>query len=168
MVRFPVTRRLQGHTLHLRARYELSAVVRHVQGYDHWWYHDSMGSLVPYDAVLAWGPSSNPELARNFTIRQFARYYTWHIDEPITPDRTKMFSDSMANTHLIPANDELRGKLDLLEPGQVIRLKGYLVDVEGPDVPKMLRSSLTRQDQGPGACEVMLVEGLTILSQENW
>ena len=167
MITIPVTQPLQGHTLHLRARYDVTALVRHVRGYDHWWYHDSMGSLVPYDAVLAWGPSSNPEQVRNFTFRQFGRYYTWHTYEPITPDRARMFSESMANTHLIPANEELRGKLDLLDPGQVVRLEGYLVDVEGPDTPRMLRTSLTRQDQGAGACEVMLVEGVTIQSHGN-
>jgi hypothetical protein len=126
-----------------------------------------MGSLAPYDAVLAWGPSSNPAQARNLTIRQFGRYYTWHTNESITPDRARMFSESMANTHLIPANEELRGKLDLLEPGQVVRLVGYLVDVQGPNMSRTLRTSLTRQDQGTGACEVMLVEGVTILSQGN-
>jgi hypothetical protein len=168
MITTPSTRALHGYTLHIRALYELTALVRHVRGYDHWWYHDSMGNLVPYDAVLAWGPSSNPAQARKLAIRQFGRYYTWHIDEPITPDRIRMFSESMANTHLIPANDKLRGKLDLLEPGQVIRLEGYLVDVEGPDKRKMLRTSLTRTDQGGGACEVMLVEGVTILSYGHW
>src|ERR1700690_1692984 len=164
MITTPVSQPLRGHTLHLRASYDVYALVRHVQGYDHWWYHDSMRSLMPYDAVLAWGPSSNPEQTRNFTIRQFGRYYTWHTNESITPDRSRMFSESMANTHLIPANEELRGKLDLLEPGQVVRLEGYLVDVASPDLSRMLRTSLTRQDQGAGACEVMLVEGVTILS----
>jgi hypothetical protein len=167
MITTPLARPLQGYTLHLRASYRVSALIRHVQGYDHWWSRDSMGSLVPYDAVLAWGPSSNPAQIRKVTIRQFGRYYTWHTREPITPDRTRMLSESMANTHLIPATDELRGTLDLLEPGQLVRLEGYLVDVEGSDAPRMWRTSLTRQDQGSGACEVMLVEGVTILSHGN-
>ncbi len=163
----PVTQPLRGYTLHLRASYSVNALVRHVQGYDHWWHHDSMGSLVPYDAVLAWGPSSNPAQMRKVTIRQSGRYYTWHTGESITPDRARMLSESMANTHLIPATEELRGELDLLEPGQLVRLEGYLVDVEGPDKPRMWRTSLTRQDQGTGACEVMLVEGVTIQSHGN-
>ena len=168
LITIPPVQLLRGHTLRLRASYHVDALVRHVQSYDHWWHWDSMDSLAPYDAVLAWGPSSNPAQARNITIRQFGRYYTWHTNESITPERARMISESMANTHLIPANEDLRGKLDLLQPGQVVRLDGYLVDVDISNKSRMLRTSLTRKDQGPGACEVMLVEDMTILSHGSW
>jgi hypothetical protein len=49
--------------------------------------------------------------------------------------------------------------LSRLRPGQVVRLQGYLVRVEAPGGWQW-NSSMTRDDTGNGACEVMLVQSV--------
>jgi hypothetical protein len=49
--------------------------------------------------------------------------------------------------------------LKLIRPGNLIDLRGFLVLAEGPDGWNW-RSSLSRTDEGPGACELVWVDGL--------
>jgi hypothetical protein len=63
---------------------------------------------------------------------------------------------SSANMHLIPANDQVRQALDAISTGENIRLRGFLVEARAEDGWRW-RSSLTREDTGNGACEIILV-----------
>jgi hypothetical protein len=66
-----------------------------------------------------------------------------------------------ANTHVIPANSAVRSQLASLRVGQVVRLTGLLVDAVRAD-GRYIRTSLTRDDSGAGACEVMLVQRVVV------
>ncbi len=66
-----------------------------------------------------------------------------------------------ANTHLIPADGRVASALAHVRRGDVVRLEGDLVDVEGPD-GFVWKTSLTRTDTGPGACETLYVRAVTI------
>jgi hypothetical protein len=66
-----------------------------------------------------------------------------------------------ANTHLIPANQNVRRQLAALRVGQVVHLRGELVDARRDD-GAWLQTSMTRADSGAGACEVMLVESAEV------
>ena len=66
-----------------------------------------------------------------------------------------------ANTHLIPANDAVRAALKRLRIGEVVHLSGELVDGQRND-GAWIKTSLTRVDSGPGACEVLLVEEVAV------
>ena len=59
--------------------------------------------------------------------------------------------------HLIPANDTIERRIKAARVGQVVTLSGYLVDVK-TDTGWTINSSLTREDTGAGACEVIWVE----------
>ena len=61
------------------------------------------------------------------------------------------------NLHLIPANDRVRDAILRARVGQVIAFSGQLVDVRA-STGWSLNTSLTRDDNGPGACEVVYVE----------
>lgn len=63
--------------------------------------------------------------------------------------------------HLIPADAGVRAMLDRVRPGEVVRIEGFLVDASRPDGWHW-NSSLTREDTGNGACELVYVESLTI------
>jgi hypothetical protein len=45
--------------------------------------------------------------------------------------------------------------------GQVVNLRGLLVDVLGPDGG--WNTSMTREDSGPGGCEIILVGAVSTL-----
>ena len=64
--------------------------------------------------------------------------------------------------HIIPANDELAKRLHKVRVGQVVELRGSLVEVRDRE-HLVWASSLSRDDDGKGACEVFYVEQLELL-----
>ena len=64
-----------------------------------------------------------------------------------------------ANMHFIPGNDAAARALAAVRAGQNIRLRGQLVRVQGDDGFDWL-SSLSREDTGEGACELIWLEQL--------
>jgi len=93
-------------------------------------------------------------------ISQDNRWYRWRVEQfPIPRREIEIHS---ANMHLIPANQAVADTLAGIRPGQRIALTGQLVQVEGDDGFRWL-SSLTREDTGDGACELIWVEQLTRL-----
>jgi len=116
--------------------------------------------LSPVDFALGWGPMSDQTVLSQLQISQGGRWYQyrWDNQPPIAP---AVIIQHSANTHLIPADDSVRKDLLNIERGQVVRLKGMLVNVEHPDGWKW-RSSTTRDDTGPGSCELMWVTGVVV------
>lgn len=111
----------------------------------------------PLDLTLGWGAMSSNAVLRQFTIYRGHRCYYWKPKTGEPPLTTNQVITHTANIHIIPANDGLAGQLKALHPGSLVELGGMLVDVTGAD-GWMWRSSVTRTDTGPGACEVMWVE----------
>ena len=60
-----------------------------------------------------------------------------------------------SNNHLIFATRAIEKRVETVEEGKRIRLRGYLVAIEGRTM--VVPSSLRRDDTGPGACEVLFV-----------
>lgn len=110
--------------------------------------------LSPWDFALGWGRMADPDIAGQFSIRQSGRWYHWRTDRLPIPRRE--VETSSANMHLIPATDRVREALDRIDRGSTLRLRGFLVEARGEDGWRW-RSSLTREDTGNGACEVILV-----------
>ena len=100
-----------------------------------------------------------PRLVR---VRYLAgrHFYSWRPHSELPIPRDDIIAHS-ANTHVIPANDQIQKRLAHLRTGEVVRLTGTLVDANRDD-GAWLRTSLTRADSGAGACEVLLVETVDI------
>ena len=114
--------------------------------------------LVPVDVVFGWGGMSDEAVLARLDISQSGRFYFWRYQgNPPLPRRE--IEVSSANMHLIPANQAIEKRIKSLREGQVVSLKGYLVEVKG-DGGFTWRSSLTREDTGAGACELIWVEEL--------
>ena len=69
---------------------------------------------------------------------------------------------SSSNMHIIPANERVRSMLKEVRKHDVVRLKGYLVHCVGKDGWKWT-SSLSRNDSGNGACELIYTESVEII-----
>ena len=67
-----------------------------------------------------------------------------------------------ANMHLIPSNPAIEDAIDGIRQGELIRLSGQLVRVDAEDGWHWV-SSLSRDDTGNGACELIWVENLELL-----
>jgi hypothetical protein len=140
----------------LRPRAEFSATVR-VLGREEY----SLGplaDLVPTDLAVGWGPMSDTAVLADIEVSQANRFYFWRTENwPI--DRADIERHS-ANWHVIPENAAVGQVLGRLRRGSVVTLSGRLVDIEGGDGG--MRTSLSRNDTGAGACEILLVESATI------
>ena len=112
--------------------------------------------LAPVDVAFGWGKMSDEAVLARIDVSQSGRFYFWRYEgAPPIPHREIELSS--ANMHLIPATKRVEKKLKNLRPGNVVTLKGYLVDVQGEGGFRW-RSSLTREDTGNGACELIWVE----------
>ena len=120
---------------------------------------DRESDLAPVDLALGWGPMANPAVSRKITVSQRDRWYYWRVSELPIPQRE--IETHSANMHIIPATPYIENRLEALRSGAVVRLKGYLVEARGPDGWRW-RSSLSREDTGAGACEVMWVEQIDV------
>lgn len=140
------------------ARYRIKARVLSTNRY---WF-DPGASISPLDLALGWGPMSDSRVLDEMSFSQSLRYYhiRWH--EPTSIPTQEIMKNS-ANVHVIPANEWVRKSLLDLRTGHLIEMSGDLVVVSSKDGGEW-RSSLSRDDTGAGACELMYVESLKILN----
>lgn len=137
------------------ARYELQARVLSRLDYS----FDAGAALAPTDLALGWQRMSDSAVLARMRIDQGARWYTWRADEPPLP--LEEITRSSANTHLIPGNDAVAAALKQVRTGSVVRIEGLLVEASRDDGWRW-RSSLSREDSGGGACELVWVERLEV------
>jgi len=138
-------------TLTTRAHFDITARVLSRKDY-------SLGAdaaLIPLDLALGWGRMSDSEVLAKIDITQSGRFYYWHVKEFPIPRRE--IETSSANMHMIPADDDVKRQLEQVRPGQLVHLEGFLVDASRPDGWHW-NTSLTRDDTGAGACELIYVE----------
>jgi hypothetical protein len=144
-------------TLQPRASYDITARILSREDYR----FDAVADLIPEDLALGWGPMSDNQILKALEISQDYRFYFWRAVHGLPIPREVVIEHS-ANTHVIPADDFVRSQLRKLRAGQVVHLSGLLVDGVRKD-GRWLHTSMIRTDTGPGACEVMLVQGVEIL-----
>lgn len=142
-------------TLHPRAELDVAAVVAGTERYR----FDDLAPLAPLDAVLTWGELPEPRLADRVRYDQMARFYLWSTRSRDIDLR--YVETHSANFHLLPANPNVRRAVLALDEGDEARLRGLLVDVR-EEGGRTWKTSLTRNDTGAGACEVLWVEELQI------
>ena len=116
---------------------------------------DREADLAQVDLALGWGPMADPAVLAKVKISQSGRYYYWHVDEWPLPRRE--IEVNSANMHMIPASADVERALNSVKTGQHVRFSGYLVEARAPDGWRWV-SSLTREDTGAGACELVWVE----------
>jgi hypothetical protein len=139
-------------------RAEFSATVRILRRKDY--SLGALASIVPTDFAVGWGPMSDSAVLADIEISQSNRFYYWRTQHWPIPRRD--IEIHSANWHLIAENSAVGKALDRLRAGSLVELRGRLVDIEGGDGG--MRTSLTRDDTGAGACEILLAEHVRVLS----
>ncbi len=148
---------VHGHwMLTPRASYDVTARVLSREDYT----FDRLSDLIPEDLALGWGPMSDNRILRDFKIEQSARFYSWRPLSELPIPRNVVISHS-ANTHVIPADTVVGSQLARVRIGQVVHLRGLLVDGARAD-GAYFHTSLSREDSGAGACEVLLVQEVEV------
>ncbi len=145
-----------GYVIEPVARYEIRAKVLSTERYR----IGREAELSPVDFVLGWGPMSDNTVTEKLNITQGNRWYhySWSDAPPIDPS---IIIRSSAYTHLVPSDDNVRARLLNVLSGEIVNLKGHLINIKHPDGWSW-RSSLTREDSGAGSCELMLVTEVTV------
>ena len=115
--------------------------------------------LSPTDLALGWGRMREEAVLARLAISQSGRWYAyrWRDAPPLPPDEIVR---SSANMHMIPANANVARALHRVRKDERVRIDGWLVEADAPDGWRW-RSSLTREDSGGGACEVVYVCAIT-------
>lgn len=124
--------------------------------------HYSFGraaDLAPVDLALGWGRMSDQAILKDIEISQSNRFYHWRVVKFPIPRRE--IETQSANMHMIPADKQIESSLKSIKPGQIVKFSGYLVQVQADDGWHW-KSSLSREDTGAGACELVYVKRLAI------
>ncbi len=138
-----------------RAAFDVSAVVAAAESYR----FDAVSFLSPVDLVLTWGQLPDEPYEGQVTYSQAARFYFWR-----TPSNTldlRYIESHSANMHMIPATPNLRKALRAVDDGDLVRIKGLLVNASTAE-GFTWGTSMNRTDTGPGACELIWVEELQV------
>lgn len=142
-------------TLEPRAAFDAAAVVAGAERYR----MDGGAFLCPVDLVMTWGKLPEEPYKSRVRYSQMTRYYFWRTP---TADMDLAYIQShSANMHMIPAGENVRRALLAVDEGDRVRVRGLLVNVRGED-GFTWNSSTTRQDEGPGACELVWVEEIQV------
>ena len=144
-------------TLTPRAEFSITARVLASERYR----ADTTASLMPRDLALGWGAMSDSSVLEQLQISQSGRFYFWRTRSNVPPIPLPLISASSANMHLIAANASVARTIDRVRVGHIIELEGQLVDVRS-DSGWQINTSLTRDDVGAGACEIIYVERATV------
>lgn len=146
---------INGYQVTPLAKFDIQARLLSSESY-------SMGreaDLSPIDFALGWGPMSDEAVLDKIDIRQSGRFYFWHVDAfPIPRNEIETHS---ANMHMIPVDASVERALKTVRVGQVVHIMGYLVEAKAADGWRW-KSSLTRNDTGNGACELVLVKSVYV------
>lgn len=147
---------VDDYRLTRRAEFDIRARVLSREDY---WLGDE-SDLAPVDLALGWGAMSDQAVLDRITITQGSRWYftRYELPAPI-PDRAII--NNSGNMHMIPSNSWVLKKLKELRRGDVVWLKGYLVDIDA-DSGFYWRTSMRRDDTGNGSCEILYVENILI------
>lgn len=153
---------LGTYTVTPLASYEVDAVVLASRSYR----GDREADASPLDLALGWGAMADVDVIASFDVSQQDRWY--YVRWTRSPLATQEIVRHSANTHILPATDDIQSTLEAVRPGDFVRLRGYLVELSAPDGWRW-RSSLTRDDTGAGACEVLWVESVEVIfGQDLW
>lgn len=139
-----------------RARFDITARVLGSERYR----LSREADLSPLDLALGWGVMSDSALLDQLKISQSGRWYHWRFRDTL-PVSEAQVSVSSSNMHMIPASRRVERALKKLRVGDIVTLEGYLVDVDHPSGWHW-RTSMSRNDTGAGACEIVYVEFISV------
>ena len=160
----PIDLEVKGYRVRLlpRAAYRITgyAVETSRQLLDEWDF------VVPMDVALVWGPVADPAALAHLKFHLSRRYVSYWWDGELSAAARAALATHVANNHLIPATEEVAEEIGRIHVGDLVTLRGQLVDLEIRDAEGRerwkARTSLTRSDVGSGACEQIWVQSAEV------
>jgi len=154
-----------------RYSYDLQGVIVSLHHSDAWWdyAHKEWGDHVNVmDLCVVWGENVRSGAYRRLSYHNTQWECHWSTG---SSEAWQAFNGSeVSNNHIVTDDPALARTLKKLRIGDQVRLRGYLVDYttmkNGAPAGKRV-SSEVRDDSGPGACEVLYVDSLDLLTSAN-
>jgi len=146
----------KGYVIHTQAAFDIEARVLS----RHRYYLGREVKLAPVDLALGWQQMSDRKVLDKMRIYQYGRWYFYRYQSP--PISPKEIVNHSANMHLIPETKEIEKKIKKVSKGNIVRFKGFLVNITADD-GWCWDSSKSRADTGDGSCEVVFVEEFAIV-----
>ena len=147
---------LDDYRVTRKASFEVRARILSKEPY----YLGRTAELSPIDLALGWAVMSDSAVLEKIDISQSGRWYRTRYELP-PPVAEQQIAANSSNMHMIPARQDIERALKKLRVGEIVFLRGYLVDVKH-DSGWYWRSSMSRTDSGDGACELVYVESLSV------
>lgn len=127
--------------------------------------------ISPRDLTISWGDIAKEENSSHIYCDQYEM--NTYRAVMIKPDRylynkyglNKIMSQ-VSNNHIITINRDLRKILSKIKLYDLVRIKGYLVEVNDERGGKWGPSSLERDDIDLHSCEIILAEDIVILNKK--
>ena len=146
---------LEGAQGHVLAGFSVAARVLGTERYT----FDREATWSPLDLALGWGRMRDDAVLSQLSISQGGRFFHWRSEQapPIPVDE---LTASASNMHMVPANEAIADALHAIDAGDAVRIDGWLIRIEAEDGWRW-SSSLSREDSGAGACELVYVCAVT-------
>lgn len=131
-------------------------------------YKEVIDKVSPIDMCILWGKLSTNknDLAVSF-YEKADRYVDYKINDKSVLGHREVIM-SMSNTNLIPKTNRIKKELQTFETGEIIKIKGYLVNLYDTDeILEPSITSLVRTDQGRKGNEIILVEKVYRIEKED-
>ncbi len=143
------------------ARYSIAG---RVVSWKHYLYLKWADKLAPIDIALAWGKLATHDFDNLISYDHDYRFYNFRFKPGFPLEQSYVISHS-SNNHLIPATPTLEAALRSIRTDELIEIEGFLVNMRGPGNYHW-NTSMTRDDTGGGACELIYVKELRIGNQK--
>lgn len=144
--------RLGKGTISPLAGYSLQARVLGREDYS----FDREARYSPTDLAIGWGPMAEPGLAKKLHVSQGFRWYRYRWGSEGPPMAPELIVRNSTNMHMVPADRQVSRALAKVSEGDLVQIDGWLIRIDGDDGGHW-QSSLSRNDQGSGACELIFL-----------
>ncbi|MEI7918317.1 MAG: hypothetical protein WCH58_02940 [Candidatus Saccharibacteria bacterium] len=123
---------------------------------------------IRYDLCIVWGKnvSEKTYVSPDISFSQSQRFCNYSFHNSPT-----FYTPQISNSHIVTTSSAVLDKLQSINPGDEVKITGQLVnlsvtgnDSNGQMVNNTWKSSTDRKDTGAGACEVIYVDSVDILS----
>lgn len=156
-----------NYSVRPRADFQLRGLVVSHNKVGSWFdaYHDS-SSVDFRDICVIWGEALENDAYQRLTY--WSEPWSCHIQSDSREDWLAFDIASLSNSHLLTDNPRVQAEVIKARIGDQILLEGMLVDYKdrGSGGP-WRKTSLTREDTGNGACEIIFLENFQILETAN-
>ncbi len=165
----PVTFERDGYSYKVTPLYDydISGMLVHKNDY-RFFSLDKVDNAIPFDFCMIWGQNLATGTYEDSSLKfsQDSRFCnaTWG------PGVGLKISD-VSNNHLIINDDNVAKEAKNVSVGDQVRIKGELVNLQAvrndQQETETWHTSVTRDDTGAGACEVILVKDIEILGKSD-